>query len=455
MARASILRNFRRRLARVISPEQTRGYDAASWKRFAPEARSHRTATETMQAAPQVRARARYFAGNNPHAAAGIAAIANSAVGTGPIPTHPNAELAARFINEFWNSCDADGRTDFGGLVHNAVRAMAIDGEAFIVLRQRADGLKLQLLPAEQIAEDEARELGGGFIAAGVEFNAQGERVAYWVRPFVPMQAFESWAPPVRVDAADVLHLMRPVGSGQVRGISWLAPVLLKIADLDLATDGILKGIQTAAMFAGFLEDANGVSQLPFDGEKSGDTLSVSIEPGGMHRLPAGYKATFSQPQQAQGSIEFITTQIEAISAGLGVPAHLISHNVSRANFSSLRASWAAFKSALETLQYCTLAPQVLNPIWQRWVLTESLRNDGEADAQLPEWRFPQLPPPDPLKDAQAAKALLDAKLASRAELIAARGESVERVNADIAADPHAQAPGDDPENEEDKTDAE
>ncbi len=454
MARASIFRRARMFVARAIAPEmRKRGYDGASWSRFPKEARSYRTATETLQAAPALRERARYYANNNPHAAAGVAAIANAAVGTGPIPTHPDADLSARFINEFWDSCDFDGRTDFGGIVHAAARAMVIDGEAFIALRQTADGLKLQLLPAEQIAEDETRDLGGGaFIASGIEFNASGQRVAYWIRPASPVQTFQTWAPPVRVDAADVLHLMRPVGAGQVRGVSWLAPILLKISDLDIATDGILKGIQTAAMFAGFLEDANGTTQLPFEGEKDGDALDVSLEPGAMRRLPPGYKVNFSQPQQAQGSIEFLTTQIEAISAGLGVPAHLISHNVSRANFSSLRASWAAFKSALETLQYCTLTPQILNPIWRRWIVTESLRNGGEADATFPEWRFVQLPPPDPLKDAAAAKALLETKLASRAELIAARGESVERVNADIAADPFAQTtadPGDDPEKED------
>ena len=41
------------------------------------------------------------------------------------------------------------------------------------------------------------------------------------------------------MDAADVLHLMRPVGIGQIRGVSWLAPIMLKLADLGLLSDAL------------------------------------------------------------------------------------------------------------------------------------------------------------------------------------------------------------------------
>src|SRR5690606_38503011 len=159
-----------------------------------------------------------------PHAAAGVAAPVTYGVGTGPIPAHP-------------------------------------DAEAFVILR----GDKLQLIAAEQVDETLTRELGGGaYVAAGIEFNAQGQRVAYWVRPHVPTQQFETWAPPVRVDAADVLHLFRPDGIGQVRGVSWLAPIMLKLADLGLLSDALLKGFQVAAMHAGWME-RDGASTLPFE----------------------------------------------------------------------------------------------------------------------------------------------------------------------------------------------
>lgn len=187
-------------------------------------------------------------------------------------------------------------------------------------------------------------------------------------------------------------------------------------------------------------------------GEKSGDALDVSLNPGEVRRLPPGYSIKFNNPQAAQQSVEFMTAQIEEIAAGLGVPAFMVSANVNRANYSSLRAALITFKAQLEALQFNIIVPQLLNPIFKRWQLMRSLRGESVGDA-LPEWRFPAMPEADPLKQIQAVKVALDSKLMSRAEAIAARGESIERVDADIAADPHAQTPteenGDAPDDEE------
>ncbi len=460
MARASALRNFRRALARIISPEKTRGYDAGRFDRFPREARMGRTSLETIQAAPQIRSKARYFAANDAHASAGVNALTTYLWGTGAVPAHPNADLAAAFL-EWWDNCDADGRTNFGGLIAQAIRAMIVDGECFIIFRQRAAGLKLQLMPAEQVDESLTRELGGGaHITAGIEHNAQGERVAYWIRPFLPTQQFETWAPPVRVDAADVLHLMRPDGVGQIRGVSWLAPIMLKLADLGLLSDALLKGFQVAAMHAGFLTDANGAAALPFEGEKNGDALDVSLEPGVVRRLPAGTDIKFNNPQAAQQSVEFMTAMTEEIAAGLGVPAFMVSGNVSRANYSSLRAALITFKASLEAIQFNVIVPQLLAPIWRRWTLTQQLRGldphrEEDGGEVVADWRFPAMPEADPLKALQAVKLALDMKTMSRAEAVAARGESIERVDADIAADPHAQSqtpePGEEPDTEDEE----
>ncbi|QGZ94874.1 phage portal protein [Terricaulis silvestris] len=420
----------------------TRGYDAGRWGRFSREASMGRTAQETMQAAPQIRSRARYFAGNDGHAAAAVAALVTYAVGAGAMPANANSELVDSFTNDWWNVCDADGRTDFGGLIALMVRALVIDGECFAVFVNTADGLRLRLYPAEQIDESLTRDLGGGaFIAGGVEFGPDGTRRAYHIQPFAPTQQFDTYAPPVRIDAADVLHLMRPVGVGQVRGVSWLAPTMLKLHDLGLLNDALLKGFQVAAAHAGFLTDTGGSSALPFDGEKDGDALDVSLEPGVVRRLPPGMDIKFNAPHPQSQSIEFRTSIVEEISAALGVPAFMVSGNVSRANYSSLRAALLTFKAALEALQFNVLVPQALAPIWRRFAITEALRNGadvGDPDLNC-EWRFPAMPSADAVKDVQATTLMLDAKLMSRREAIAARGETIERVDADIAADPHAQ----------------
>ena len=52
----------------------------------------------------------------------------------------------------------------------------------------------------------------------------------------------------VRVLAREVLHVFDQLFPGQVRGISWLAPVLLKLADFDAASDAMLMTLKVQSL---------------------------------------------------------------------------------------------------------------------------------------------------------------------------------------------------------------
>ena len=59
------------------------------------------------------------------------------------------------------------------------------------------------------------RELGNGaVIVQGVEFDGYGHRVAYHVLPYRPHDQFANYAPPVRVQADEILHIMKPLAAG-------------------------------------------------------------------------------------------------------------------------------------------------------------------------------------------------------------------------------------------------
>jgi len=433
VTRPTILQRTRRAVARFLAPElRARGFDAMSANRFPREAHMGRMSIETTRAAGMTRARARYAYGNDSMMAAAVSAITTYAVGTGPLPAHENSQLAEAFAAEFWSACDADGRLDFGGLVALALSEVIVSGEVFVQFVPTPDGLKLRLLPAEQVATDESRALDNGYqIQNGIEYDAAGRVIAYWVYPFLPSSHFETWAPPVRVLAADMLHVFKPIAVGQARGLSWLTPILLKLSDLGLLSDALLKAFQVSALNAVYLINRDGDPGFPFNGEQSGGQMEVSLEPGVSRVLGGNWDVHSNAPQQAQQSVEFLTSQVEQIAAGLGVPAFMISGNVSRANYSSLRAALITFKAQLEAIQYNILVPQLLTPIWRRWAM-DTVRD--------PEWRFPAMPDADPYKAAQTTTLLVDKRLMSRAEAIAQRGESIERVDADFAADPQAQA---------------
>ena len=440
-------------LTRLLRPQRTRRFDAASGgRRWDSRPSFGPIGPEVLAAAGPVRTRARYFYANNPWAASGVDALATGLVGSGitPASLHPSPETRKLLGSTFtsWSArADADGVTDFGGLQAAAAIAMIVDGEAFFHLVPTSEGLRLRLIPAEMVDASHTWELeGGNRIVAGIEFDAAGNRTAYWVSPVRPSDTYTNYAPPVRVLASDIIHLFKPLGAGQVRGISWLTPVLLRLSELDQLEDALLVGAKVAAMHAGFLTDQNGTAtgDNPYsDGKQTGSVLESGLEPGTLKFLPPGWDVKFNSPEQAKDSIAFAQHQLRAVAAGLGVPEHLLTGDLSGANYSSLRAGLVAFRQRLERIQYHTIIPQLLRPVWDRVIALEVLRGtlaapDFESHASdylAAEWYPPAQPWVDPFKDQQAEALAVQNGFKSRRQVVAAQGYSIEDVDAEIAAD--------------------
>lgn len=429
-----------------------RRFDAAGGGRRwegTPSFGSH--GAETLAASPVIRSRARHAVANNPHAVAAVEALVTGLVGAGITPASRHSDATARkAVGETFmrwsNGADADGLTDVFGLQAAIAMALVIDGEAFAHLTFGERGLSIRLVPSEFVDEGLSRELGGGArIVAGVEFASDGRRIAYWVRPAVPTDLFATAQEPVRIPAGEMLHVYRPMGAGQVRGISWLTPVLLKLGEIDQLSDALLVGAKTAAMLAGFLKDVNGTTsgENPFEGDQTGSILETGLEPGTLKYLPAGFDISFSTPQQAQQTSDFMAAELRAVASGLGIPAHLVSGDLSDANYSSLRTSMVSFRQRVERIQNHILIPQFVRPVFERAVTAAVL--SGELDAPdferaRDEWVSAEFYPPrmpwvDPQKDAAAVREMLDSKLMSRRQAIAELGWNIEAVDEEIAAD--------------------
>lgn len=437
--------------SRKAKPQVVRSFDGAAGGRRGVGMGSFGLAnTEIFYAGPMLRDRARYLARNNPWVANAIGNWTGSLVGAGIMPTakHPD-DATRKAINAYFGQwaarADATGRTDFFGLQAQIAESMVIDGEALALILDAEHGPELRVLPPDLI--DSAKtsvDLGqGNAIFSGVEIDSRGKRRAFYIYPERPDQFFTSFAPSQRIDAASVLHVFKPVAPAQIRGASWLAPVILPASDLDKLLDALLMGAQVAAMHAGFLVDQNGVGGAPYDGTEAGGILDTGLEPGVLKRLPSGFDVKFNSPQQAQQMAEFVGLNLRQLAAGLGLPDHMVSGDLSNANYSSLRAGLLPFRQRVEQVQYGVIVPQFLAPIWRN-VITYGILS-GEIDApdfeQNPEfyltadWLPPKPMQVDPLKDVEATVAEIDAGLTSRRKAVAERGYNVEEIDAEIASD--------------------
>ena len=417
-------------LNRTAQPAVQRSYDAATAARTRFNGGANRFSSygpETVAANPSIRSRARHAAANNALADSAVSAWATTAVGSGIIPTsqHPDPEVRKAldaYFSKWAKQADASGRTDFFGLQTAVVKAQRIDGEAFLMWR----GDKLLHLPPEQIAD-----LSTDTIAAGIELNEDGRAVAFHVHPVRPDAMQATYAPPVRVDAGEMLHVLEAAGVGAVRGVSSFAPVLLALAELDGTEDALITQTKIAALLSVILtNDSETSGQDPFE-EGQG------LEPGAVLRLAGNWRVNTVAPQQSQQAGEFLGHLTRRIAAGLNVPAHLLDGDLRQANYSSLRASLVGFRQRIEQYQYQTLVPQFLEPVWQRVATLAALELGFEINDDLfaVEWIAPAQPWVDPAKDADATISQINAGLMSRRQAVAALGYSIEQLDAEIAAD--------------------
>lgn len=402
--------------------------------------------SEIAAAGHTVTSRARHSIENNAWIANAVQNYATALVGTGitAAPRHPDATTRAALV-ETWrrwtDHADADGRTDFEGLQAIIARTLIVDGEALAQRLLTPQGWRIRVLPTDLLDRSLTHEIADGrYIEAGVEFNADGARVAYHLLERLPDSAFASYGKTIRVPASSILHVMRPSAPGQVRGISWLAPALLAANELDQLQDALLVGVKTAAMFAGFVTNPNEIG-TPADLFEA-DHLAGGITPGAIKVLPGGLDVKFTSPQQANQTDAFVKLNLRQLAAAIGVPVHMLDGDLTGANYSSLRAGLLPFRAKVESIQYGTIVPQLLNPIWggvvEYAVIHDQLTApDYESQSHLyaADWLPPRPLQVDPLKDIQATVAELEAGLTSRRKAAAERGWSLEDLDAEIQAE--------------------
>lgn len=441
-------------LQRILFPSKSRSFDAAGAGRRWDQSRGPDSLNAAILAgATPAARRAGWYARNNPWVAAAVDSLVGNVVGAGikPQSTHPDRAVRER-LHALWlrwtNHAAPDGLADFYGLQAIAVRAMIESGESFARMRvtNKSDRfpLQIELLDRDQVPTDLHRDIGGGArIRAGIEFDSAGHRIAYRVLPVRPGDPLGSFRiDPIRVPAADCIHLFKPVAAGQLRGITWLAPVLLRLHELDQFEDATLVKAKVAALFTGFITDPDGTA-AGLTGDNRSGVLTVGMEPGSLIPLPPGADIRFSNPTEHDAYAPFVKNHLRAVAAGLGLPYELVSGDLEGVTYSSIRAGLIEFRRRVEQLQHNVVVHLFCRPVWERFVRLAVLTGDLPARdfdrdplAYLScEWLPPKFDYVDPKKDVEAEILAINAGLKSRTQAISERGYDAEQVDAEIAAD--------------------
>jgi lambda family phage portal protein len=408
-----------------------------------------------------LRARTRDAVRNNPWAAQALESYTSNLVGRGIRPQWvlENEELREQ-IHEAWAEwvpeADADGMNDLYGMQALGAKTVIQSGETLIRFRPRrlSDNLsvplQLQMLEPDFLDDWKNGPLPSGNTAhMGVELNGVGQRTRYWLRRQHPGDTF--WTPgsleSSPVPAAQVLHIYRVDRPGQMRGVPWFAPILARLFVLDQYEDAELDRKKTSALFVAFVKKTGDLAGpgglIGFDNpygesEDRNGRPFAELEPGMLNYLLPGEDVVFATPTDVGGSYDvWITRQLQAIAAGIGITYEQLTGDFSRVNFSSSRGRSIEFRRQARQIIGSILNFQMNQKIAEMWlsmavasgrVKIPDYATNRRAYTKI-DWRPDGWEWVNPREDIETANAMVRSGFATREQIVTETGRDINEID--------------------------
>lgn len=282
-------------------------------------------------------------------------------------------KAANRIIQEAWedwclpNHCSVTEDISFRELTSLILKTMAVDGELLVKPVRSKDNkfsYSLQIIEADYLDESYNGVYNGNIVIMGVEMTPERKPVAYWLRKVDPYIALLYGAfisqDRVRIPIYDengfiqIKHFFVKEHPSQVRGISWFAPVMIRIK--------MFSGFEEAILVDARLS-ANKTIKYEYEGDSSGDEINeanvpgaeVNItsdnkkdpakliqpsEPGKPLIVPRGMKAgtvDYKSPSGKEG--DFQKWALRGIASGLNLAFITLANDYSDVNYTSSRTN--------------------------------------------------------------------------------------------------------------------
>ncbi len=430
----------------------SRAYEGASrtdgWR---PRRAGASARTDYIADGRELRNRARALVSNVPYIAQAVNVMVTCTIGTGITPrwVGDTTGVVKKRWTEWVPVADYDGLLDFYGLQAKAWGTMKVDGEVLVRLRERRTGpttvpLQLQLLEIDWLDMERNEVRGGNEVIAGIEYNARGERAAYWMFDRHPgdVGLRATLRESQRVPADEIIHLFNPSRPGQQAGISALAPVIPSVRDLQVYEDAeqARKNLETRMSVMGEWDDSmlDGVKLPEKDPAAKGPaTLDLGeLAGGGIFGLPPGMKnPTFIQPTAAPGYEAYVKLRHKGIAAGVGVPYEFMTGDMSEVNFSSSRVRTNQYRRDVERDQWTLFIPIFNGRIVKRWLSLLDTVGPAVGQGVYPDWTTPKWASVNPVQDVAADLSEIKGGLSSISEKIRQRGYDPELVFSELKTD--------------------
>ena len=433
----------RRAAARqILGQFVERDYSAAGVGRRNKNARGRATSAnaEVGAALTALRNRARDFVRNRWAGQRILDVMVSHVVGTG-ITVVPNtgsdaADIRFKAAWEEWQErCDVEGVMNFGAMQALALRSTIEGGDSVIrfidIKPENERGIPFRILGLEGDQIDTSRpsilKTGNRL---GVEIGEWGARKGLWLHHDHPG---EQTAIPGNTSSLvawrDLCHIYRPLRFGQLRGISWFAPILLNANEAQDLIEAAIVQARTQASFAGFLKkNAGGASPFATTPDEKGSPVT-RIEPGMIADI-GDNDIVFANPSSQSSFAEVHMTAMQAMAAGAGITYDQLTGDLRQANYSSLRAGKIEFRRLVEQVQWHIMGPRLCLPVARRFAERAVLAGvlPGNPEDYHCDLIMPANEPIDPKKDLEADILAVRSGRMSPQQFISAWGEDWRKV---------------------------
>jgi lambda family phage portal protein len=416
---------------------------------------------------------------NNGVAHAGVQTIIDNVVGTGlRLSARPNylalgktkewavewAAQAQSFYHAWWHStaCDAADTLTGDQLTAQVMFSKLNNGASFTLplwIPDRGDGYatKLQTVEIDRLSNpynaSDTRTFHGG-----IEFGQYGEPLAAHIRRGHPGDTFNESDPkaytweriPRRTSFGRLrwIHDFDADRPGMTRGAPLMASILPQFKNLDRYTQAELQAAVGNAMIFATLETTMTGDEIlevftkdPAAWYKARQEQAVRMQSGSMLPIAPGDKMNpFLPTRPASGFGAFVENIHRIIGVALDMPYELLMKDFSKTTYSSARAAmleaWRSFNRRRDWL-----GTMWLDPIYGLFL--EELVNDGRIDAPgfyenraaylRCRWIGPGKGWVDPVKEAQAARERISARVSTIEDECAEQGKDWEEVFEQLA----------------------
>ena len=302
--------------------------------------------------------------------------------------------------------CDLYRKHSFYDMQDIAYLSYLVDGDAWAAIKYRKPTMgsiystKIQLFEASRVCNpndmaayrntdnmtvESRNSFNNNRILNGVEIDADGAVVAYWVANRVPYDPTNNsqrleWT---RVEAfgrrtgmpliLQVSHEERPE---QYRGVPYLAPAIEVLKQVSRYTNAELSAAIIKSFFTLFFTTSGTTSDLgdvlsetyaPAEQIDPDDLRHIEVGPGTLNLLPSGVDVKAIDGSRTQSTFEeFTNSLIAQIGASLGIPSEVLMNRF-QSSYSAARAALLQASTMFRTRR-TWFARDFCQPVYEAWL---------------------------------------------------------------------------------------